>query len=395
MWDGVENQNVRQHFGGIKALLASRSTEQQSSYLGRRLFGFTRHYMVCVCVGALSPWFRAGRLPSLTPSQIYQYAVEPTCSAKDIWWWVNQPGSQSHKIDLLRLTIEAASLRHELNCFLDSHEQSPSTVVEVWRIFERARSIAQQFDLWARKANAFLVRQVDHVVPDGAVAEGGSSSSSSSGDDARRAEALPGDVYTFNNVCAGQAYFEIHIRRLGLAEVMKRALSWIRDVDGMGALSSATTKGLDEASRLGQAELAHAVACIPYLCGSKDHRGASPWVAINCSWLLYLAALSPFASAQQSQYLVGRLEQFSRHWDIKVGYTLARVSTRVLLVRHWWWRRGSGWLTGFSASQELSKGLASDGAPPAPSPRETPDPHQSFARDPMVSPCAVVPLAGM
>ncbi|ORY55863.1 uncharacterized protein BCR38DRAFT_379870 [Pseudomassariella vexata] len=310
MWEDQSQGSLRFHIHGAQAIVKLRGPEQRRSPVGYGMFEFIRAFMV------------------------HQYVHSPDYDAGDIKWWASEGSTDEPRHVLQRLNVEATLLRRQLTQFMacediDDEGAAREKTPMAYRILRKAKRLDAQLAAWFRGVGDVWQPKIDHVqdeVPENLL---------------HRALAYPGNVYTFNSIWISAKFLNAHTHRLILAEIMAQIVDWLREHQcGSGTYETMNLgMGIDmdrekeEAELIARQQVSEIVAMTPYFCGWPDPASPSPYGGMTCSFQLFVCASSPFISARQKAFMVGRLSHIAQSSGLKLAGKFAEgLVTRLKVV---------------------------------------------------------------
>jgi hypothetical protein len=215
-------------------------------------------------------------------------------------WWVEEGGHrEGPNLVLQSLNVETAILRKQLADFLGSQPETIMSPIAI-RIYVKAKKLEAEVRAWFDTMRDTSMRTVDYWQEE------------IINEKIQHARAYPGRVYTFQNIFIAAKYLSIHLHWLMLADIMAKVANWMQIHCPPEDIVFAR---ISQAVALAQEQISEVIAIAPYYCRWPTYDAPSPYGAMACSFPLFVAASSPFASAKQKAYLMGRL----RHLSIGAG----------------------------------------------------------------------------
>lgn len=283
MWEDDATPGILNfHLKGAQAIVKLRSPEDRRTPMGQALFEFVRTFV------------------------IHQYSHSPHNSAEEIKWWVHEGSSA-----LQKLNVEAIFLRRQLSEFLKTGKDSTHSPA-AFRIYRKAKKLDKEIAKWFEETDEKQpwVRQTgvwQDDLPDSEI---------------HLAEAYPGNIYTFSDICNGTKMLNAHVHRLMLAEVMAKIVDWVQNHCSRDVISMPQR---DEAQRLAQEQIAEILAMTPCFVNWPNYKNPSPYGGMTCTFPLYITGMSTFISPKQKAFLVGRLAHIASVSGLKLAGRFAKM----------------------------------------------------------------------
>lgn len=233
-----------------------------------------------------------------------------------------------------RLALQMAELRYEINGLMTLAERTPENVSKVQDAMRRSWEIEQMLQDWIANIPSDLrfttVAWVESI----------------SSDQLLNSEVYPGRIDTFPDVWIGSVWTLLRVTRMFVSGAVVRCAAWLNT-----SVDYRTTPEYAAAARLGTDAVNDIIAGVPYHLGWKANKGTLQRFAIAgdncfsfgdnqnkpralgaylCTWPIFSACCSDFATDAQRTWLRGRLNYITDVMGINQAGTLALVSFLLL-----------------------------------------------------------------
>lgn len=244
-------------------------------------------------------------------------------------WWIadgtiNEPG-----VFVIRLCLQVAELRAEVNTILPGSPRNPDDFQKVRDIMKRAEAMEQEFKVWEESLpdnwRPITAAWVDNVP----------------GGDLMKAEVFPGRVDIYEDLFISNAWNHARVSRQFVSGLIVRCAAWI-----CYPVDYRTTPEYASATRLGVDLVTDVIASIPYHLGWRmgedgalipgDLSGFSSgrddftspmalggWL---CTWCLFCATSTDYTTDSQRKWIKGRMNLIGEVMGLNQARVIGNVS---------------------------------------------------------------------
>lgn len=248
-------------------------------------------------------------------------------------WWTSDLAKDDIGVFTIKLNLQVAELRHEINIALSTFSRSPEGFQKVVSLIKRAQAMEQEYQDWeASLPNEWKPRTVAWVdqIPGGEIS---------------KAEVCPGKVDMYEDVWLANTWNHSRVARLFISGFIVRCAAWI-----CSPVDYRTTPEYAQSVRLCVDLVTDIIAGIPYHLGWRvgsngtltepgDMNSPSSGETFSCPkalggffclWPLFAVNNSDYPSDSQRNWAKGRLLWISENLGMKHAKVLSGVCSPFL-----------------------------------------------------------------
>ena len=245
-------------------------------------------------------------------------------------WWMPDLAKDDIGVFTIKLNLQVAELRHEINVALATYSRTPENFQNVLNLMKRAQAMEQEYQAWNESLPAEwrprTVAWVDQI-PGGEIA---------------KADVCPGKVDMYDDVWLANTWNHSRVARLFVSGSIVRCAAWI-----CSPVDYRTTPEYAQSVRLCVDLVTDIIASIPYhlgwrvssngslttpndcMSGSGSSEKFSSPKALGgffCLWPLFAVCNSDYSSDSQRNWAKGRLVWIADNLAMKHAKILGSVS---------------------------------------------------------------------